>query len=93
MQVEAVLLSEEPSIHQLSSMLRECLAGIRKEMAASSVPLLSNTKLPELQPFTRLAVLKLALLGKALDIEPQPFVTPHSKAKPVVRHSHGSSLT
>lgn len=84
LQLDTLLLSNEPSVHQLSSLLRDSLAGISREMATISVPLLSNTKLAELLPFTRQGVLKLALLEKALSIEPPSFVAPHSKSEPVV---------
>lgn len=79
-----MLAAETVDIPQLSHTLGTSLAGICKEMDTSSVPLLNNTKLAELRPYTRYAVQKIPLMVKVLDVPAAAHCTPHSMAERVV---------
>ena len=48
------------------------------------LPLLSDTCVDELKPFSRQALAQLPLLGRILDLEPPPLLTTYSRATPVV---------
>ena len=86
-QVNEELKRPEPSIHALSSSLRELAEGVSREMAAGA-PLPPSTRLDDLKPFCRSAVSCLSKLHAVLDVVPPAQSCPAQQADPVGETSH-----
>lgn len=95
MQINGSLAEQPLDVRAVSSDLRVCSMGIRKEMTEAKTPLPPRTKLDQLRPFTQATVKNLSKLTAILDLPAKPHVTPYSKESPVVsfRQDLISSLT
>ena len=84
MQISNSLAEQPVDVRAVSTDLRICSMGIRKEMIEAKAPLLPRTKLDQLRPFTHATVKNLSKLAAILDLSGRPHVTPYSKATPIV---------
>ncbi|GAB4816319.1 hypothetical protein N2152v2_003365 [Parachlorella kessleri] len=82
-QVSASLDSDSPYLPDISAPLRAVAEQVEEELATCQLPLLSDTCVDELKPFSRQALAQLPLLGRILDLEPPPLLTTYSRTTPV----------
>ncbi len=84
MQISNSLAEQPVDVRAVSSDLRVCSMGVRKEMTEAKTPLPPRTKLDQLRPFTQTTVKNLSRLVAILDLPASSHVTPYSKEAPVV---------
>lgn len=77
--VLSALDANAPHIPALSVPLRAIVDQIDAEMSECALPMLKDTQLSDLKPFTGQALDHLATLEQILDIQPVPLVTTYSR--------------
>ena len=75
----------DPHIPSISDPLRAIAAQVELEMNSCALPMLDDTTIDDLKPFSNTALLNLRLLCQLMDLEPATGLAQYSKDQPVAR--------